>query len=75
MSAHQANVFSVELTEAEMAVAKSSSQSGVTHGVSEDTECTEVVVCTVADMQHRVVEVDWTTLGIVLSILAEGLRV
>lgn len=68
LSSHQVHCYAVELTEAEMAQAKTIAKDGETFGEEEDTELTYVEVTTVKKMLQAEL-VDWTTVGVVLSAL------
>lgn len=66
LSAHQAHLFSVQLTEEEMDWMKS--QKDVVHGNVDDTEQTYIEVMTLDDILGGDL-VDWATLGEILSII------
>lgn len=65
LSSHRANLFSVELTEKEMAQMRS--ESGKIHGAG-DSEQTYVEVMTIGKLLISRI-VDWSTLGMILSVL------
>lgn len=67
LSAHKAHLFSVEITDEELAWLKS--QQGVAHGVVEDTERTYVEIMKLSEIRTRS-NVDWSMLGMILSVLA-----
>lgn len=69
LGAHVANLFSVELTQEEIDQLKS--DVGTVHGVIEDTEQTYVEVWSLKDILARQL-VDWTTLGMILSVVGLG---
>jgi len=71
LSAHRAHLFSVELTEEEMAWVMS--QAGVAYGVVEDTERTYISVARLGDIRAESL-VDWSHLGMILQVLAPGDR-
>ena len=66
-SAHKANLYSAELKDDEIKWFKS--QAGIMHGNIEDSEQTYIEVHTLANLIDNNL-VDWTTLGMILSILA-----
>lgn len=67
LSSSHANLFSIELTEEEMAQAKSSVE---TFGVKEDTERTKILVFTVEELlKDR--SIDWATMGMILTALQQ----
>jgi 8-oxo-dGTP pyrophosphatase MutT (NUDIX family) len=66
-TSHAAELFSVELTESEVAWLRA--QHRVAHGVVEDTERTYVEVTTLAAIR-RVPLTDWGMLGMILQVLA-----
>ncbi len=66
-SAHKANLYSAELKDDEIKWFKS--QAGIMHGNIEDSEQTYIEVHKIADLLDNNL-VDWTTLGMILSILA-----
>ncbi len=65
-SAHKAHFFSAELEKDEIAWFKS--QKGIVHGNVEDSERTFIEVHSIRDLIKNK-EVDWSTLGMVLSII------
>lgn len=66
LSAHVANLFSVKLTEKEISILKK--DMGNIHGVDEDSERTYVEVWSLSDIiKHNLV--DWTNLGMILSVI------
>jgi 8-oxo-dGTP pyrophosphatase MutT (NUDIX family) len=67
---HQAQVFSVELSEDQMARLKAEEAAGVRHGVSAETELTQVRVRTVGRILSRSFA-DWGTVGMILAVLQE----
>lgn len=64
---HAAALFSVELTESEVAWLRA--QHGLTHGLPEDTEQTYVEVTTLAAIRSGPLT-DWGMLGMILNVLA-----
>ncbi len=66
LSAHQAHLFSVELTAKEIAAFKR--DKGVTHGVVSDGEQTYVEVKTLGEIR-RDAFVDWSILGMIMHVL------
>ncbi|MDO8669658.1 MAG: nucleoside 2-deoxyribosyltransferase domain-containing protein [Candidatus Buchananbacteria bacterium] len=66
LSSHQAHLFSVELTDEELAWLKS--QEGIVHGVIEDSERTYIEVVKLGDIL-LFGRVDWSMLGMILSVL------
>lgn len=66
LSAHRAYVFSVELTEEEMAVLKDTR--GTTHGVSSDSERTFVEVLSLKEILDMPF-VDWSAIGMIMRVL------
>ncbi len=66
-TSHAAALFSVELTEGEVAWLRA--QHGTAHGVTEDTERTYVEVTTLAAIRSAPVT-DWGMLGMILQVLA-----
>jgi 8-oxo-dGTP pyrophosphatase MutT (NUDIX family) len=66
LSAQVASLFSVELSSEEIEQLKA--DAGNVHGVLEDTERTYVEVWDLKDIQEKQL-VDWTTLGMILSVL------
>lgn len=66
LSAHKAHLFSVEITDDELAWFRS--QAGVPHGVLGDSERTYVEIRTVREILREGL-VDWSMLGMILSIL------
>ena len=68
LASHKCHVFSVLLTEEEMEWFKS--QAGIVHGKEEDTERTFIEVHNVWELVRNN-DVDWSVLGMVLSVLAE----
>jgi 8-oxo-dGTP pyrophosphatase MutT (NUDIX family) len=68
LSSHKAHLFSAKLTAKE--VEWFESQAGTVHGKEEDTERTFIEVHTVQNLIDNDL-VDWTTLGMILQVLAE----
>lgn len=69
-SSHKSHLYSVYLTREEMDWFKS--QDGVVHGNVEDSERTFIEVHNVYELVHdEKRKVDWTTLGMILSVLAD----
>jgi 8-oxo-dGTP pyrophosphatase MutT (NUDIX family) len=68
LSSHKAHLFSAEITEKELEWF--SSQDGIVHGNVEDTERTFIEVHTVQNLIDNNL-VDWTTLGMILQVLAD----
>lgn len=69
LSAHHAHLFSVELTEVEIGELRS--MIGVVHGVKEDTERTYVEVKKLNEIMHPDSGVDWSMLGMILSVISQ----
>lgn len=69
-SAHQAHLFSVELTTEEMSELRRTA--GVPHGVEADTERTYVEVKTLREIMRRDSGIDWSMLGMILSVLSRA---
>ncbi len=67
LSAHKAHLFSVEITEEELNLLRA--ERGVAHGVVEDTERTYVEVMKLGEIRKKS-DVDWSMLGMILSVLA-----
>lgn len=67
LSSHKAHLFSVEITDKELEWFKS--QDGIVHGNEEDSERCFIEVHTVQNLIDNDL-VDWTTLGMILSVLA-----
>lgn len=72
-SSHSATLFSVELTDDEIAEAERISESQATFGVKEDTEMTRVDVRTLRDLTLTDA-VDWSMLGMVVNGLTRQLN-
>lgn len=71
LSSHHAHLFAAELTDVEMEQALLLAQQGEAHGVEEDSERTYVEIHTYGDLlQNR--QVDWSTLGLISSVLLTG---
>lgn len=68
LSSHRAHLFSVEITDEELAYLRS--LKGVAHGVIEDTERTYVEILKVGEIKQRQ-NVDWSMLGMILSVLTQ----
>jgi len=68
LSAHKAHLFSVEITDHELEWLRA--QKGIAHGVLEDTERTYVELMKLGDIRQEV-KVDWSMLGMILSVLAQ----
>lgn len=68
-SAHQAHLFSVELTVDEMSEMRHTA--GVPHGVEADTERTYVEVKKLGEIMLSDSGVDWSMLGMILSVLTQ----
>lgn len=66
LSSHKAHAFSVELTTEEVDFLKA--QKDVAHGLLEDSEQTYVEVVTLGDILYGDVEIDWSTLGIIMLV-------
>ncbi len=66
-SAHKSHLFSAELTDEELEWFRS--QKGIVHGKAEDTERTFIEVHSLKDLIDSKT-VDWSTLGMILSVLA-----
>ncbi len=66
LSAHKAHLFSIEMTDNELADMRS--KHGIVYGVRDDTERTYVEVLTIRDILARPI-VDWSMLGMILSIV------
>lgn len=67
LSSHKAHLFSVEITSEELGYFHS--QSGVAHGIAGDSERTYVEVIKLGDLRRQS-NVDWSMLGMILSVLA-----
>jgi 8-oxo-dGTP pyrophosphatase MutT (NUDIX family) len=67
ISSHRGHLFSVELTEDELEWLRG--QSGVVHGVVEETERTYVEITTLGEIRRNP-NVDWSMLGMILQVLA-----
>ena len=67
LSAHHAHLFSVEVTEKEIAELRA--MIGVAHGVVEDTERTYVEVKKLGEIMQSDSGVDWAMLGMILFVL------
>jgi 8-oxo-dGTP pyrophosphatase MutT (NUDIX family) len=72
VATHQAHVFSADLTEAEMAGLRADEAAGTCHGEAAETECTYVRVRTLRQILVAK-NVDWATLGIILTVLQQRL--
>ena len=70
MSAHKAHLFAALLSAEQMDGLRRQEAAGVTHGIVEDTERTSVRVRTVRQILAGT-EVDWSVLGMILSVVAE----
>lgn len=70
LSVHQAQVFSVELTENQIADLRVQEASHMTHGVIEHSEITSIRVRTVREILAEGFA-DWSTLGMILGVLAK----
>lgn len=68
LSVHKAHVFSVELTEEEMAALRSQEMANTTHGVAAESEVTSIRVRKVSDLFAAPLT-DWSTLGILSTVL------
>jgi 8-oxo-dGTP pyrophosphatase MutT (NUDIX family) len=66
LSAHRSHLFSVELDEEEIAWLES--QKDVVHGNVDDSEQTYVELVTLKQLLAGDVAVDWSTLGMILSV-------
>lgn len=66
LSAHKAHVFFVEITEEELDLLRK--QAGIAHGAVADTERTYVEIRTVKEILENDL-VDWSMLGMILSVL------
>lgn len=72
LSAHHAHLFTIELTEHEMAQMEQDDRQNVTHGVLADSEITYIRVGTIYDILHKSQRlVDWTTLGMIMEGIAQ----
>lgn len=69
LSAHRAHLFSVEITDDELEFLRS--QSGIAHGVLEDTERTYVEVVKLKEIMEGN-KVDWSMLGMIMSVIFDG---
>lgn len=67
-SAHRAHIFSLELTEAEVTVARQ--DKGKPHGLIEDSEMTFTEVVTLREMLQETYA-DWSTVGMIMSVLTK----
>jgi 8-oxo-dGTP pyrophosphatase MutT (NUDIX family) len=68
LSVHKAHVFSVELTEEEMAALRAQEVANTTHGVAAETEVTAIRVRKLGDV-FAAPFADWSTLGILAAVL------
>ncbi len=68
LSSHKSHLFSAEVTAEEIAWFKS--QKGIPHGNIADSEMTFIEVVTLDELLRNKVEVDWSTLGMILSVVA-----
>lgn len=66
LSSHKAHLFSVEITDEELAQLRSFE--GVARGVLEDSERTYVEILKLSDIRKRP-DIDWSVLGMILSVL------
>jgi 8-oxo-dGTP pyrophosphatase MutT (NUDIX family) len=66
LSSHKGHLFSVEITDDELALVRS--HMGIPHGVIEDTERTYVHILTLREILQSQ-KVDWSMLGMMLSVL------
>jgi hypothetical protein len=71
LSAHKAHQFAVRLTAEQVEGLRRQEAADVTHGVAQDTERTGVRVRTVRQILAGA-EVDWSVLGMVLSVVLEA---
>ncbi len=67
-SSHKSHLFSAEITAEEVAWFKS--QEGIPHGNISESEMTFIEVVTLEQLVNQEVEVDWSTLGMILSVIA-----
>lgn len=67
LSAHKAHLFAVEIIDEELTFLRS--QHGIAHGVIEDTERTYVEITKLGDIRRNS-NIDWSMLGMILSVLA-----
>ena len=67
-STHKAHLFSVEITDEELVYLRS--QVGIAHGVVEDTERTYAEVMKLGDIRQDS-KVDWSVLGMILSVVTK----
>lgn len=67
LSAHHAHTFSVELTEDEITTLQG--MANIAHGVAEESEQTYVEVRKLGDLLRSDSNVDWSMLGMILSVL------
>mmetsp|Transcript_28768 Transcript_28768/g.36075 ORF Transcript_28768/g.36075 Transcript_28768/m.36075 type:complete len:453 (+) Transcript_28768:141-1499(+) len=72
-SVHQAHLFSINLTEAEIEECHRKAKDQVTLGVEEDTEKTYVKVMKLGDILRSNI-IDWAVLGMMHSVLYEALE-
>lgn len=73
LSAHQAHVFAVELSNSEMDQVRQIAASGETRGVEEDTELTYMEVKTLGEMLDEEL-VDWSMVGMISQTLLGSMR-
>ncbi len=64
---HKSHVFSAELSDKEMEYFHG--QKDIVHGNVEDSEMCYIEVVTLKQLIHHKVEVDWSTLGMILSVM------
>lgn len=69
LSAHKGHLFSAEITAEELKWFLS--QKDIVHGKEEDTERTFIEVYSVQELLENTAEVDWSTLGMILSAIAQ----
>ncbi len=67
LSSHKSHVFSAEISADEMKYFKE--QYGIVHGNIKDSEMCYIEVVTLKELLHNVVDVDWSTLGMVMSVV------
>lgn len=69
LSSHKCNLYKAELTEEELDWFRS--QDGIVHGNEKDSERTFIEVHNVYELVNKDIGLDWSTLGMILSVLAD----
>ena len=70
LSVHRAHLFSVELTEVQLAALRAEEQANTTHGIGAESEQTTIRVRKLREILDEPF-VDWSTLGMILSAMRE----